>query len=122
MHAWRPGFMAFLAAAWIAPAAFAQATSSYPPADFGGERWSALSPDLDCGQMKERVDAILSSNSTYKDPVTGGGANLNNSGITAHTVAARREIAAGDAACSAGDVDLARPRYQRAMDELTATR
>ena len=80
MHAWRPGFMAFLAAAWIAPAVFAQATSSDPPADFGGERWSTLSPDLDCGQMKERVDAILSSNSTYKDPVTGGGANLNNSG------------------------------------------
>jgi hypothetical protein len=114
MRMLRAGALAFAAAVLIEPV-LAQSPAT------GETRWSSLSADLNCGQMKQRVDAILSSNTTYKDPITGGGANLNNSGITAHSVAARKEIAAGDEACSEGNPDLARPRYQRAMDELTAT-
>src|SRR5215469_311886 len=87
MHLWRSGVLTFAAAALIGSAlvgsALAQSTTPNPASNSGNARWVTLSSGLSCSQMKQRVDAILSSNTTYKDPMTGGGANPNNSGITA---------------------------------------
>lgn len=110
---------AVLAAALLLPTpALAQGT--------GGATGELHGPRIGAGEnckfMKQRILAVSDTRTdVVASPGRTTGNVVNNSGSTAMSDAAKRNIMEGDSACAHDDLTSARMYYQRALNELTAS-